>query len=331
MPTGVAAGMTVVYFVHSLTQLNPQLWHILGHPHVMVSADDAARNPPRSVKLLRGLDVIVDSGGYRLISRGRLPSPEKVIEIQQLLADEVGAKPVALDTPVPNPLKADDADFRAANEATANNARLWTRVFGDHFIYPLHAHTPSQLSDALQKLRRTAPTVEAIGLGSLAPLARYQPAKALRLIHYARVHIDKRIHVFGAGNSLLAALAHTRLADTADTSSPLQDARYGLTRHPETLAMALTAPRQTPGRPRATPQEIAARCNCPACRASPEALAEWGRQGVLARTIHNAYQLLEILENPEKTLQLLSRRPQLARELHHIYVAMTQHHTRLRL
>jgi len=311
----VARAMTVVYFVHSLTQFSPRLWRILGHPYVMVSADDAARDPQGAVQLLRGLNVIVDSGGYRLISRGRLPSPEEVLDVQRTLADEVGAEPVALDTPVPHPLGAGDADFRAANEATTRNARLWARVFGDHFIYPLHAHTPGQLRDALQRLRQAAPTVKAVGLGSLAPLARYRPAQALRLIAYARSMIDRRIHVFGAGNSLLAALVLHKLADTADTSSPLQDARYGLARHPKTLAMTLTAPRRAQGRPRAEPHEIAAKCSCPVCRTEPEALAEWGRRGLLARTVHNAYQLLEVLEDPEKAAQLLARRPQLAAAL----------------
>jgi len=300
-----------IYIVHSFTQLSPELWRSLGHPHVMVSADDAAQAMPEALKTLQGLDVLVDSGGYRLISRGKLPDPETVLETQKLLADELGATPVLLDTPVPSPLKATDADFRAANKATAKHARLWTRAFGDHFVYPLHGHTPAQLREALRIANTVAPSVEAHGLGSLVPLARHRPARLLHLAAAARRLLPRRLHVFGVGNSLALALAALGLADSVDTSSPLADARFGVARDPASFSVLVVAGRKQ-GR-RAAPEELARTCSCPVCSREPRLLAAWGRRGVLARTLHNAYHLLAAAADPEKALAIAARNPRIRR------------------
>lgn len=303
--------MARVYFVHSFTQLSPELWRRLGHPYVMVSADDVARALDTAVRSLRGLEVIVDSGGYRLISRGRLPDPWEVINVQRVLVEEVKAVPVLLDAPIRDPLRATEHDFYAANRATARNARLWARVFGDYFIYPLHAHSSRQLREALQMARGAVPSVEYYGLGSLAPLARYKPQRVVEVLCAANSIIGGRIHVFGVGNSLAALINIYGLAYSLDTSSPLADALYGLARHPEEYYMALVAPRKAASRPRAEPGEIAVYCSCPVCSTDPSVLGEWGRRGVEARTVHNAYQLLSILADREKTLRLISRSPRL--------------------
>ncbi|BEP17273.1 hypothetical protein PYJP_06250 [Pyrofollis japonicus] len=307
--------MARIYFVHSLTQLNPMLWKNIGHPHVMVSADDVAKKMPTAVKQLRGLDVIVDSGGYRLISRRRLPEPEKVLEVQKALYEEVGAFPVLLDTPVPHPLRASDAEFRAANKATARNARLWQRVFGDHFLYPLHAQTGQQLREALDLARRVAGGhAGAFGLGSLAPLARYDPGRLLEAVAEARLLIDTRLHVFGVGNSIAILLLMLRIADSVDTSSPLADAKYGLARDPISFSLLQVAPRKG-GRRAADPAELASRCKCPVCKTNPRALSEWGRRGILARTIHNAYHLLRAARDPALASRMLKKNRLLLRAL----------------
>jgi len=300
-----------IYFVHSATQLNPRLWLSLGHPYIMVSADNIAENTEHAAKELRGLSVIVDSGGYRLISRGKLPDPSTVISVQKTLSEEIGALPVLLDTPVPDPLRASDSDFYAANKLTARNARVWSRVFGDRFLYPLHARTPSQLREALRIARSVAPSVDVYGLGSLAPLARYRPEKLLELVMFARELVEQRLHVLGVGNSVAAAINLLGIADSIDTSSPLSDARYGLARVPSNYALALLAPRRN--KPAAPPETVSSQCNCPVCRKDPRALAGWGRRGVLARTIHNAYQLLRALSNPVESMKLISRNKRLLR------------------
>jgi muconolactone delta-isomerase len=277
----------------------------------MVSADDVARALDTAVESLRGLEVIVDSGGYRLVSRGRLPDPWEVISVQKVLAEEVKAVPVLLDAPMRDPLRATEHDFYAANKATARNARLWARVFGDYFIYPLHAHSGRQLREALQMARGAVPSVEYYGLGSLAPLARYRPERVVEVLCAANSVIDGRIHVFGVGNSLAALINIYGLAYSLDTSSPLADALYGLARHPKEYYMALVAQRKATSRPRAEPREIAVYCSCPVCSTDPSTLGEWGRRGVEARTIHNAYQLLSILGDREKALRLIHRSPRL--------------------
>ena len=300
-----------MYFVHSFTQLSPELWRRLGHPYVMVSADDVARALDTVVKSLRGLEVIVDSGGYRLISRGKLLDPWEVISVQRVLVEEVKAVPVLLDAPMRDPLRATEHDFYAANKATARNARLWARFFGDYFIYPLHAHSSRQLREALRMAQETVPSVEYYGLGSLAPLARYKPQRVVELLCDANSIIDGRIHVFGVGNSLAALINIYGLAYSLDTSSPLADALYGLARHPKEYYMALVAPRKVASRPRAEPREIAVHCSCPVCSTNPSMLSEWGRRGVEARAIHNAFQLLRILGNPGEARKLIARSPRL--------------------
>jgi queuine/archaeosine tRNA-ribosyltransferase len=313
-----------IYFVHSLTQLSPELWKTLNHPYVMISADNALYNVNAAVEKLRGLKVIVDSGGFRLISRGRLPNSKEIIQVQQVLLERIGALPVLLDTPVPNPLRATEQDFYAANKATAKNAKLWARVFGDHFIYPLHAHTEQQLREALQLAKQMGVKPVSYGLGSLAPLARYRPLRVIEIVTRARELVESKLHAFGIGNGVAVLLARWKLVDTLDTSSPLMDAKYGLVRHPETGAMTLVVPQRASSRPRSTPDQIAALCQCPICRTEPQLLAAWGRVGVLARTIHNAYHMLQALRNPDKTAVFIRRHPRLRKLLYNFGIEIPE-------
>ncbi len=295
-----------IHLVYSVHQYTPD-WRRISHFHVLASADDAAKDLGKAVKVLKGLEVIVDSGGYRLISSGRLPDPGTVLKVQSILVDELGAKPVSLDHPVKPGTPTDQVE--KANRWTARIARRWMKVFGDNFILPVHAHTPSQLDHALEIAREELGQLpDTIGLGSLAPLARTRPSQILQLLRHARHRIPVELHVFGVGNSLAAAIALEQLADTIDTSSPLQDARYGLARHPQTLQMVLVAPRKARGRPRAAPEEIARHCTCPTCRSNPKTMAEWGRRGLEARAIHNAYQLKRVLADRSLAEKLAHKR-----------------------
>ena len=314
-----------LYLAYSFSQASPWPPGALGHLWVAVSADDIARvGVERALELFKSARplprsaVLVDSGGYRLISRGRLPQPGPVLEVQKALVDDLGDSvlPVLLDTPVRKPLRASEGDCAAANRETASRSRLWQRAFGDHYLYPIHACSPASLRDALELLRRVHPSVEAVGLGSLAPLAAKAPSRALRVVVEARSLIkDSSLHVFGAGNGLAALLSHAELADSADTASHIVDSRFGMARDPETMAMAVVAPRSgASSRPSKTPMEVASNCGCPTCTSNPRLLGEWGRQGLIARAVHNAYWILRALEDPGVARRLIWRRPVLARE-----------------
>jgi hypothetical protein len=295
-----------LYLAYSFSQAAPWPPGELGHPYVVVSADDVySHDPGEALAFLsrwRGrLRLLVDSGGYRRISRGRLPEPSLVLEVQEALAGELGASvvPVLLDTPVRDPLHAEPGECAASNRATAARSRLWQRVFGDHYLYPIHACSVETLRRAVEVLRETHPTVAYVGLGSLAPLAARRPRKALEIVWEARRLLgDRRLHVFGAGNGLAAYLSLAGLADSADTASHIIDARFGLARDPHTLSMAVVAPRRARGRPRRAPGEIAGACGCPVCRSQPGLLASWGRRGLIARAVHNAYWLLRAVSEP---------------------------------
>ncbi len=298
-----------VYLAYSFTQACPEWWRELGHHYVAVSADDVSRYVHVAVKALRGLHVLIDSGAFRIVSRGRVPDPHQVIGVQKIVVDELNALPVALDHPVAPGVG--EEIVKAANRKTATNALLWVREFGDHFVYPLHGHTPSQIDYAIELMIRTAPSVRYVGLGSQAILSRRNPCLVYRLVEYLSSRLDKAIHVFGVGNTTLLLLATTDIALSVDTASPLHDARYGLSRHPKTLSMTVTASRRLKGsRPRANPLEIAKDCRCPVCTTVPGLLANWGREGVKARAVHNAYQLFRMLKNPYDALSRLKRRCQ---------------------
>jgi len=252
-----------------------------------------------------------------VISRGRRIEPGLVLGVQEALNDEVGAYPVLLDVPVQNPLDASTSEYRAANRATARNARLWARAFGDEYLYPIHAGSLDTLREAVDLLMQTHPDVEAVGLGSLAPLSARRPGVVLRLVAEARNLLrDKWLHVFGVGNGLLAALGLLGLADSVDTASHIVDARYGMARHPRTLSMTVVASRrESPKRPTALPEEIAEGCGCLICKTRPEKLALWGREGHLARAIHNAHWILIAAALPSVARTLAGKRPSLARIL----------------
>lgn len=309
-----------LYLVYSFAQASPFPPSELGYYWVMISADDVASYGVwRAVEVLRRVEspprgwLLVDSGGYRRISRGRLPPARRVLEVQEVLAGEVGGYPVLLDVPVRRPLRASLGDCKASNEATARQAGLWQRAFGDGYLYPIHVCGRESLGHALGLLKRVHPSVEAVGLGSLAPLAARRPSRVVGIVGAARDALaDKWLHVFGVGNGLAAVLAHLALADSADTASHLVDARFGMARNPRDMSMAVVAPRRVRGRPRAEAREVAALCRCPACSTRPESLGAWGREGLLARAVHNAYWLLRAVAEPETAGRMVSRRPGLA-------------------
>ncbi len=284
-----------IYLVYSFSNATPEWWKVINHKYVLVSADDVSKHLERALKSLKGLEVIVDSGGFRVISKGRRLSLETIIEVQKTLFEELNALPVVLDTPVPP--SADESQVMAANRRTVGNAVTWQRIFGDYFLLPVHGLNAKQVVEAYRMARERLGSLHYIGLGSQALLSRRKPCKVVENVKALRNRHDGVLHVFGVGNSTLLALASTGVADSVDTSAPLRDANYGLARHPKTLSMAVVAPRRVRGRPRASPEEIARYCDCPICRANPSLLASWGRSGLMARAIHNAYQMLRIVNN----------------------------------
>ncbi|MCE4625433.1 MAG: hypothetical protein F7C35_06170 [Desulfurococcales archaeon] len=257
-----------------------------------------------------GLKLIVDSGAFRWISRGRLPNPRIVIETQRVLAAETGALPVVLDHPVRSPLSAGEGEYGASNEWTSKNSVMWQREFGDDYIYVLHAGSNTTLRRAVSTLRKTHPSVKYVGLGSLAPLSARKPRKAIQIVEKARELLgDKHVHVFGVGNGLLALLAHTGLADSVDTASHIIDASFGMAREPRTLSMVVVAgARERHKKREETWEELSKHCRCPICRTNPTLLARRGREGLIARAVHNAYWILRAVRAPAVAKKMLSKR-----------------------
>jgi len=171
------------------------------------------------------------------------------------------------------------------------------------------------LEYAISVLMKTHPTVEAVGLGSLAPASARDPRRVIRIARAARKRFpDKWVHVFGVGNSVLAALALEGSVDSVDTASHIVDAKYGKMRDPDTLKpLVVTGSADRELKVRVL--DVARKCSCPSCRLELSTAGEWGRRGVRARAVHNAFWMLRAASDPTVAQRYVELRPYLAREL----------------
>lgn len=283
-----------LFFVYSLTQASPKLWKFFGVDGVLVSADDLASCDGR-VKEFLGFDgyVVVDSGGYRLLSRSKALDVVEVLDAQARAGADLN---VALDYPLS--LNPTQREFLEKVAKTIENVELWLDAFGSERVMPvLHARSPSQLEFVKDLLvERYGNVFTYLGLGSLAEVSRYSPEKMVELAAYARkLFANAKLHAFGCGNSS-AVILSTLGFDSADAASHVHDARFGMVRHPQTLSMAVVAERKRVSRPRIELEELFSLCSCPVCQSREKDLASWGRKGVVLRAVHNAWWLKKMVE-----------------------------------
>ncbi len=289
--------MFKLYLSFSTKQASPRLWEILGHKSYMLSVDVLEGD----LSPFKALDLMLDSGAFRSVSKGKSLKPEEVLKAQKKALEVLKALPVVYDYPL-NALKAEDKDYELANEKTLKNVMLWSKEFGNDFLPVVHAKSPRVLKKYLNIYESMG--FKKIALGSLALLSRYKPALVLMLIKEAK-EVFGRIHALGVGNSLALAIAHLNLAESADSSSYLQDAKYGMVRYPEDMSMVVVAKRKTTKR-KVNVEKVYSRCNCPAC--SRRGLEFWSREGFVLRSIHNAYWLLKALKDVNLAERIISRR-----------------------
>jgi len=271
--------------VHSFSQASPKLWEI-GIRTLMISVDD--------VKLerlgeLKGLDLMLDSGGFRRLSRGRELEPEEVLRAQIEIVEETGALPVILDYPPRSP-----EEVGGSIKRTAKNLKLWQRAFGDRFVYVVHGSKEEHFREAMSYLSSKP---EAVALGGVAFKSRNKPKEVLDFLKSLRGLWDGKLHALGVGNSLALAAFMLGLADSADTSGYLTDASFRMIRDPESMGLIKV--------------EEGQRCWCEACKGAE--VGKRGREGLIARARHNAYWLMRALESEELALSMIGRRPSLRR------------------
>lgn len=123
-----------LYFVHSLSQTSPRLWEYMPIDGLMVSADDVARSGTSNVKGALGFEgrVVVDSGGYRALSLGRIFEAEDILRWQELSgADQF----IVLDYPLTPDLPAEEA--RDKIKASLENTEFWLDAFGARRMIPV--------------------------------------------------------------------------------------------------------------------------------------------------------------------------------------------------
>jgi len=212
-----------LYIVYSSFHACPKFWKTVGHSYVMTSADLIKLE---EVPELRGAEVIVDSGGFRRLSKGIEFEPEKIIKIQKVLYEELDALPVILDYPPRSP---DEAPY--AIKKTAKNIKLWQKEFGDDWMYVVHAFTREQFKEAMSYLDSKPVS---IGIG-LAKFSKHKPSVVIERLSIAREFWDGWLHALGVGGSTAILIFLKDLADTADSSSPIQDATFRTIRDPLTM------------------------------------------------------------------------------------------------
>ncbi len=271
-----------LYFVYSFTQASPPL-DVIGVKHYMISVDDLDFE---KLGKLRGKKVMVDSGGFRRLSKGIELGVEEVLNIQREVVEEIGALPVILDYP---PRSWDEA--YSSIKRTKENVRRWVREFGENFVYVVHGFKREHFEEALNM--DVVPQV--IALGGVAALSRHRPDAVIDRVKVLRELWDGKLHVLGAGNSLALALFLLGLADSADSSGHVKDARYWMVRDPNTMAMRKV--------------KRGERCTCEFCKGT--LLGSGGRDGLTKRALHNAYWLMKAMRSEELALRMVLRRKSL--------------------
>ncbi|HDI42187.1 hypothetical protein DRO48_04065 [Candidatus Bathyarchaeota archaeon] len=285
-----------LYFVHSLRQTSPRLWEYMSLDGLLLSADDVACNYQPALRERLGFSgkIILDSGGFRLLSRGKTFSPEKVVEWQRKVDVDVI---VVLDYPLQDGLSPEAAKSRIRR--SLENVQLWLDVFPSRRVMPvIHGRSVEELDYAYDLLMEMYGRVFGyLGFGSVAELSRKSLPRMIQVSAYARQRFNGfRLHAFGCGGSSASILTILGF-NSVDSASHLHNSRYGLVYDPETSRMCLLAPsKRIKRKPRITLEELFSRCDCPACRNTPREMASWGRRGLLWRAIHNAWHLKRLVK-----------------------------------
>lgn len=289
--------MVKLFFVYPLWQASPRLWDYMGVDGLMVSADDLGRVGFKAYSRLDGFDglLLLDSGGYRLISRSIELDPGMVIRWQGMIeADFI----VPLDYPIGREMPWSEAKARI--DKSIENVSLWLDRFGrDRVIPVLHGRTIGEIEYSLTMLKELYGNIFSyVGIGSIAEVARYTPDKLASYAYYVRRMLSNhRIHGFGCGASS-AVLLSTIGFDSVDTASHLINSRYGMVRHPLTLEMCIVTSytRSRQSKPAITLDELFRLCECPACSMRDRSITSWSRRGFTLRAIHNAWLLKHMIE-----------------------------------
>jgi len=257
--------------------------------------------------------IMVDSGGFTLLSRRHLKFDVSVVEriYRNLEADIL----VSLDNP---PLPDDDlrTKKRLLGETLKNLKRLLDSAAAHRLMPVVHGHTLDELRLACQRVHELIPEPKQIGLGGLVPLLcsgglvagftyrRLDGSPGDRsdfvadAIVIVKRHFPKSmLHVFGVGSTTTAISVLALGADSVDSLAWRRIASFGAILLPGTSERF---PRQRQGRTRSRPVLndsdliLLEACLCPVCRAQSNVLS---RQKNLdscykRRAVHNAWTLL---------------------------------------
>lgn len=259
---------------------------------LILSADNIHKSRTVQVRQVLKFDgfIVIDSGGFRMLSKNTTFDPQEVIEWQKRAGDVDVL--VVLDYPIEDGLSINEVRTRI--EASINNVAMWLDEFGPDKVMPvLHGRTRSAINFAKDLLfEKYGRVFKYIGIGSIAEVAKRNLPRMVDLARYIRKLLPNfHLHAFGCGGSSASILAAIGF-DSADCSSHLVNSKYGLVMDPDTLHMCIITPlKKEERRPKITADELFARCNCPVCKARNYKISTWGKEGFILRAIHNAWNL----------------------------------------
>jgi tRNA-guanine family transglycosylase len=323
VPQGCTLTTPILWLGQNLkNRVLPALHAELDRAPMLVSLGDAYLRPTlidrffnedlRGALGMRG-PIMVDSGGFTLLSRRTLRSDIRSVEriYSRLRADIV----VSLDHP---PSLSDDRPTRARRRArtVANLDRLCNVVPLQRLMPVVHGLNLEDLRRACDGVYSICPEPRQIGVGGLVALIR--AGGAAKGFEYSRddgssgdsadlvadtLGVVRRsfpramVHLFGVGSTTTAIAALALGADSVDSLGWRRAAAFGTVLLPGRSERFPTFdPRRLPSRPVVAETEfpLVEACKCPACgslfglSARLQALAS----SYKVRAVHNAWTLL---------------------------------------
>lgn len=296
-----------LYYVLTLTQKAPKVWHDCPVDGVLLSADDVARARYDRVeelvydRVFASIPKILDSGAYRSVSKGVELDIEQVIDEQW--QDLFSCQ---LIVPVDYPVKVGMSARQASDciQRSHETACRWFSEFGERAVYVLHGHTVPALRQSLSLMRSLEDEVGTIGhvaLGGVAQLRR-RPRHIFSLVRFALSQLaDRQLHVFGVGGSLAVVLAVLGVG-SVDSSSPNVSASFGRVRDPKTYSsrrIAGAGQRDSRVVKEITLDDLFSACGCPVCAVMDEGIKEPTIAGHKKRIVHNYWLLRKMMDRRE--------------------------------
>jgi len=199
------------------------LYHILQYPRKERILEEGIHRVLRTDR-----PVIIDSGGFQYMKKGRTLDPLSVLEYQRKCGCDIG---ITFDYPIPPTIE--EEEKRRRIEETIESANLTLTHHDGTFLLYAAIHG-SDAEEILQCRRALASGFDGYGIGSLVPKKSHYE-HLVDLIYAARNSTEKPLHCFGiTGFPALFALSYLGV-NTFDSWTYVVAAAFKEYIHPDKL------------------------------------------------------------------------------------------------